>query len=82
MKLLTAGGRIFGGADAFIHLTRAIWWAWPMFLLAQIPGAKPLMRIVYRCIARNRHCLSNHCPVPGPSAKSHRHLTSSFYDFP
>ena len=82
MKLLTAYGRIFGGADALIQLTRSIWWAWPIFVFAQIPGLKPLMRTVYRSIARNRHCLGNHCPVPGPPAKPHRHLTSSFYEFP
>jgi predicted DCC family thiol-disulfide oxidoreductase YuxK len=82
MKLLTTNGRILGGADAFIRLTRAIWWAWPVFILAQIPGLKPLMRIIYRSIARNRHCLGNHCRVPGSSAKHHRHLTSSFYEFP
>jgi predicted DCC family thiol-disulfide oxidoreductase YuxK len=82
MKLLTADGRILGGADALIRLSRVIWWAWPIFIFAQIPGVKPVMRTVYRSLARNRHCLNHHCRVPIPSAKPHRHLTSSFYEFP
>jgi predicted DCC family thiol-disulfide oxidoreductase YuxK len=82
MKLLTADGHLFGGADAVIRLTRVIWWAWPIYIFAQIPGIKPLIRTIYRSIARNRHCFGNHCQIPGPSAGHHRHLTSSFYEFP
>src|SRR5581483_12129479 len=44
MRLLTANGRVYGGADAIIRITRSIWWAWPIYTAAQMPGIKPLLR--------------------------------------
>ncbi|HVT81932.1 MAG TPA: DCC1-like thiol-disulfide oxidoreductase family protein, partial [Phycisphaerae bacterium] len=39
MKFLTPGGRVLGGADAFVHIARHIWWAWPLWLAgATRPG--------------------------------------------
>jgi predicted DCC family thiol-disulfide oxidoreductase YuxK len=80
MKLLTADGRIFGGADAIIHVVRSIWWAWPLFALAQFPGITPLLRTIYRRVANNRFCFGGRCALPAKPATRHRHLTSSFYD--
>ncbi len=82
MKLLTADGRILGGADAVVHIARSVWWARSVFVLAEIPGLKSILQIIYRWVARNRHCLGNHCRLPGPPARHHRHLTSSFYELP
>jgi predicted DCC family thiol-disulfide oxidoreductase YuxK len=82
MKLLTADGRILGGADAIIQTAGSVWWAWPLFALSQFPGIKPLLRIIYRWVARNRHCHGNHCLISGPPAKTQRHGTSSFYELP
>jgi len=61
MKVVTADGRILGGADAIIHLARYIWWAWPLFALSQIPGMKGPAAQAYRWVAANRHCLSGTC---------------------
>jgi predicted DCC family thiol-disulfide oxidoreductase YuxK len=61
MKLLTEGGEIYGGAEALVQIARRIWWAWPLFALAQIPGAMILFRAIYRWIAANRHCMSSVC---------------------
>ncbi len=61
MKLLTPDGRQFGGADALIRLCRAIWWAWPLYALAQVPGMKPLMRSGYRWFAGRRMCVASAC---------------------
>ena len=82
MKLLAADGRILGGADAAICLARSIWWAWPFYALAQLPGAKPILRAAYRHVAKNRHCFGGHCGIPGKSGHRHHRLTSSFYDLP
>jgi predicted DCC family thiol-disulfide oxidoreductase YuxK len=63
MKLLLGDGTIFGGADAVVQIVRRIWWAWPLFALAQIPGAMILFRAIYRRIAANRHCLNGACSI-------------------
>jgi predicted DCC family thiol-disulfide oxidoreductase YuxK len=64
MKLLTEDGQIYGGADALAQIARRIWWAWPLFALAQIPGAAILLRAIYRRIAANRNCIGNACQLP------------------
>jgi predicted DCC family thiol-disulfide oxidoreductase YuxK len=63
MKLRTPAGTILGGADAFVHISRHIWWAWPFFLVSKLPGAMWVMRKVYARIARNRHRISAACKI-------------------
>ena len=84
MRLLTPAGRLFGGADALIQITRSIWWVWPFHVMAQIPGIKPLCRALYRWMARNRHCLGNQCKLPNQCKKhpTRRSITGAFYEFP
>lgn len=82
MKLLFADGSVLGGADALVQLAHSIWWAWPLFALAQLPGARPIMRAAYRQMAKNRYCLGGHCALPPEDTNRHRHLTSSFYEIP
>jgi predicted DCC family thiol-disulfide oxidoreductase YuxK len=82
MKLLTADGRLFGGADAIVQITRSIWWAWPFYAIAQLPGIKKSLRTIYIRIARNRHCFSGRCRLPAQRTQTHRHLTSCFYEMP
>src|SRR5712692_2242278 len=50
MELATSDGRILGGADAVIELARQIWWGWPIWVFAQAPGSRPLLRAAYRWI--------------------------------
>ena len=57
MLLITAEDDVIGGADAFIYLSRKIWWAYGFYALAKIPGLRSLYRALYAHIARNRHCL-------------------------
>src|SRR5277367_6740877 len=64
MKLLTEDGQIYGGADALAQIARRIWWAWPLFALAQIPGTAILLRKIYQRIAANRNCIDNGCQLP------------------
>ena len=63
MLLLTEKESLLGGADALIYLSRKIWWAYGLFLLAQIPGMKMILRRLYRLIAKNRYCLSGQCSI-------------------
>ena len=64
MKLLTEDGQIYAGADALAQIARRIWWAWPLFALAQIPGTAILLREIYQRIAANRNCIGNVCQLP------------------
>ena len=64
MKLLTADGLIFGGADALLQIAKKIWWAWPLFVLAKIPGLTSLFHVIYRRIAANRTCFGGQCSIP------------------
>ncbi len=63
MIVLTADGQKFGGADAIAQIARQIWWAWPLFALARIPGIRFIFRAIYRRIATNRHCLGGKCEL-------------------
>jgi predicted DCC family thiol-disulfide oxidoreductase YuxK len=58
LRVRTTAGKILGGADALIHVARHIWWAWPIFALAQIPSPRDLFRAAYRWLALRRHCLA------------------------
>lgn len=61
MRLLTSEGEQYGGADAAIFVARKIWWAWPFYAAAQIPGVKPILRAAYRSIATRRSCPAGAC---------------------
>ena len=61
MRVLTATGEILGGADALVHLTERIWWTWPFAALAHIPGARSVLRAIYRFVARRRRCAGAQC---------------------
>jgi predicted DCC family thiol-disulfide oxidoreductase YuxK len=66
MKLLAADGSVYGGAEALVQIARRIWWAWPLFALAHIPGAMILLRAGYGRLASNRHCFGRACQLPRP----------------
>ena len=56
LRVITVTGECFGGADALIFLARRIWWAWPAYLLARIPGITGLLRRAYALWASHRNC--------------------------
>lgn len=56
MRVLTADSRQFGGAGAFVYLAKQVWWAWPMWALAHVPGMRGVLRAGYRWIAARRAC--------------------------
>src|SRR5260370_41759642 len=61
MRVLTAQGKRYGGADAVIFLASRVWWAWPLVAVAQLPGVMPRLRAAYRRIAAQRRCAANTC---------------------
>ena len=79
MKLVTADGQVYGGAEALLEIARRIWWAWPVFALAQVPGAMVLAGWVYHRIATNRACISGICTV---NKKGRHHGATTFFEMP
>jgi len=61
MTVLRADGSLAGGARGVVYLARKIWWALPLFIFAQLPGAMRLLDWGYRFIAARRHCLTGAC---------------------
>jgi predicted DCC family thiol-disulfide oxidoreductase YuxK len=74
LRVVTANDEFYGGADAIVFLARQIWWAWPVFAFAQLPGMRRILHAGYRLLADHRNCSSGMCAVPknGP----HGDLTS------
>ena len=67
MRVLVRTGEKFGGADAILVLAGTIWWAWPVVVLARIPGARRLLGSAYRYVAARRYCVAGACDIPGKS---------------
>ena len=64
LRVVTTEGKIYGGAEAIVYLAGQIWWAWPLFAAAKIPGVPRILDIGYRWVAGHRHCSSGPCPLP------------------
>ena len=80
MRLLLPDGNLFGGADALVEISRSYWWAFPLRVLARIPGGRRCLRAIYRWIARHRfwflgRCMGQECKPP-----HHRHI--AFFELP
>ena len=56
MRVLTADGTVYGGADAFIFLGGRVWWMSPVAALGRLPFIRRLFHIFYRWVATHRHC--------------------------
>lgn len=55
MAILAQDGRVLGGADAIVYLSRFVWWAWPLSIISKLPGVMQVLRAAYRWIAFRRH---------------------------
>jgi predicted DCC family thiol-disulfide oxidoreductase YuxK len=70
LRILLASGEQVVGADAYRHVLRRTWWAWPLFALASLPGLRRLFDAAYRGFADHRHRFSRACGLsvdePGP----------------
>jgi predicted DCC family thiol-disulfide oxidoreductase YuxK len=63
MRLVTAQGRVFGGAGAIVELARHFWWAGWLAFIANLPLGKRALEAGYRWIAARRHCLGGACAL-------------------
>ncbi|MEE3200345.1 MAG: DCC1-like thiol-disulfide oxidoreductase family protein, partial [Planctomycetota bacterium] len=63
MRVLTPCGKVLGAADAFVFLWGKIWWCWPLWILAHIPGARWLINRAYSWVAAHRNCLGGACSL-------------------
>lgn len=63
MRVLTAGGELYGGAEAVIYLAQRIWWGWPLYALARIPGMRRVFHAAYRWFVAHRACTTASCAV-------------------
>ena len=62
MRVLTAEGKQYAGADSIVYLARHVWWALPFYALARLPGMKVVLRAAYRWVAARRRCAAIVCP--------------------
>jgi len=69
MRVATADGKIFGGAEAFVYLARQIWWAWPLYAAAKLPGVPRVLDACYRWFADHRTCASGLCSISRKSSQ-------------
>ena len=70
MRVAMADGKIYGGAEAIVFLARQIWWGWPLYAAAKLPGVPRILDAGYTWFADHRTCASGFCSI---SRKSSRH---------
>jgi len=61
MKVMNKEGKVFGGAEAVVYLSKYIWWAIPLTLLAKLPFGMRILRWGYRKVAAKRQCTNGTC---------------------
>ncbi|MGH9729204.1 MAG: thiol-disulfide oxidoreductase DCC family protein [Candidatus Acidiferrales bacterium] len=64
IRVLTSGGEVKSGADAYLYVTRRIWWAWPFYAVFSLPGFNWVLWRGYRWFNRNRYRFSRYCEIP------------------
>ncbi|MEY2505153.1 MAG: hypothetical protein QOG27_1433 [Verrucomicrobiota bacterium] len=64
MRVLTADGHLFGGADAVVFLARQLWWAAPFAALARFASVHSLLDRAYRWVAAHRTCALPRAAAP------------------
>lgn len=77
MRVLTAAGEVFGGADAVIFLARQLLWGAPLAFLARLSFVNKGLHRLYRWIAAHRTCALNHTAAPSLPART-RWIALSF----
>jgi predicted DCC family thiol-disulfide oxidoreductase YuxK len=69
MRVVTANGKIYGGAAAIVFLSRQIWWAWPLYAAAKLLGVPRILDACYRWFADHRTCASGSCFISRKSGQ-------------
>ena len=63
MLVLSADGKLFGGLDGILFIARSVWWAWPLYIIAQLPMIRGGLRKGYVWLAAHRMCLGGQCDI-------------------
>jgi len=71
MRVVTTTGEIHGGAEAIVYLAKQVWWAWPFFAAAHIPGVSQILDVCYRWVADHRPC-SRPCSANACSVRKNK----------
>jgi predicted DCC family thiol-disulfide oxidoreductase YuxK len=66
VQVLTRSGKLESGANAYLYVSRRIWWAWPFYAVFRLRGFNWMLWRGYRWFNRNRYRISRHCPLPQP----------------
>ena len=69
MGVTATDGKIYGGAQAFVYLARQIWWAWPLYAAAKLPGVPRILDSGYHWFADHRGCASGFCSISRKSSR-------------
>lgn len=64
MRVRTTDGGAFGGSEAVVFLAGFVWWGKPLRWFAKVPGARSLLRRIYREVAARRSCDGGECLLP------------------
>jgi len=64
IRVLTRARKLESGADAYLYVSRHIWWAWPFYAVFRLPVFNRMLWWGYRWFNRNRYRVSRHCPLP------------------
>ena len=72
MRVLSDSGQLRGGAEALVFIWGRIWWCWPLWITARIPGVRGLLDSIYRWIAARRQCLHGTCSLHARPQRSPR----------
>ena len=51
--------------DVYRYVMKRIWWAYPFYIVAVLPGSRQIFDWCYRTFATNRYRVSNACRLPG-----------------
>jgi predicted DCC family thiol-disulfide oxidoreductase YuxK len=70
MRVLTAAGEVFGGADAVIFLARQLWWGSPLAFLARFSFVHEGLHRLYQWVAAHRTCTINRVITPPLPART------------
>ena len=63
MRVVTTDGQVFGGSDAALFLARQVYWMWPLYAAAKLPGVPRILGAGYRWFADHRRCVSGRCSI-------------------
>lgn len=64
VQVLTRTGKLESGANAYLHVSRQIWWTRPFYAIFRLQGFNWILWRGYRWFNRNRYRISRHCPLP------------------